>query len=99
MINLLDAIKSINPKAECATIDEDVDKIIWNPNTTPISKEDILAKKSELQADYDSKKYQRDRKVEYPSVEDYLDGIVKDDQTQIDKYIADCKAVKEKYPK
>ena len=43
MINLLDAIKSINPKAECATIDEDVDKIIWNPNTTPISNEDILA--------------------------------------------------------
>jgi len=28
-----------------------------------------------------------------------LDGIVKGDQAQIDKYIADCLAVKEKYPK
>jgi hypothetical protein len=30
---------------------------------------------------------------------DYLDGVVKGDQTQIDKYIADCQAVKAKYPK
>ena len=43
--------------------------------------------------------YQRDRKAEYPPMEDYLDGIVKGDQAQIDKYIADCLAVKEKYPK
>lgn len=35
----------------------------------------------------------------YPQVADYLDGIVKDDQNQIDKYINDCLAVKAKYPK
>lgn len=29
----------------------------------------------------------------------YLDGVVKGDQAQIDKYIADCLAVKAKYPK
>jgi len=28
-----------------------------------------------------------------------MDGIVKGDQAQIDKYIADCQAVKVKYPK
>jgi hypothetical protein len=39
------------------------------------------------------------RKAEYPPITDYLDGIVKGDQEQIDKYIADCLAVKEKYPK
>ena len=39
------------------------------------------------------------RKPEYPPMQDYLDGIVKGDQSQIDKYIADCLAVKEKYPK
>ena len=43
--------------------------------------------------------YQRDRKAEYPPIVDYLDGIVKGDQAQVDKYIADCLAVKEKYPK
>jgi len=39
------------------------------------------------------------RRAEYPPVADYLDGIVKGDQLQIDKYIADCLAVKAKYPK
>ena len=28
-----------------------------------------------------------------------IDGVVKNDQAQIDKYIADCRAVKAKYPK
>ena len=36
---------------------------------------------------------------EYPSIYDYIDGIVKEDQAQINKYIADCIAVKTKYPK
>jgi hypothetical protein len=39
------------------------------------------------------------RANEYPPMSDYLDGIVKQDQAQIDKYIADCLAVKAKYPK
>jgi signal transduction protein with GAF and PtsI domain len=39
------------------------------------------------------------RSNEYPNFKDYLDGIVKGDQAQIDKYIADCLAVKAKYPK
>ena len=43
--------------------------------------------------------YADKRKLEYPPMTDYLDGIVKGDQAQIDKYIADCLAVKEKYPK
>ena len=39
------------------------------------------------------------RQAEYPPITDYLDGIVKGDQAQIAKYIADCQAVKNKYPK
>jgi hypothetical protein len=42
-------------------------------------------------------KYKRAR--EYPDFKDYLDGIVKNDQTQIQAYIDACLAVKEKYPK
>ena len=34
------------------------------------------------------------RQAEYPDFKEYLDGIVKGDQAQIDKYIADCQAVK-----
>lgn len=39
------------------------------------------------------------RIAKYPSYAEYLDGIVKGDQAQIDKYIADCLAVKAMYPK
>lgn len=39
------------------------------------------------------------RAREYPPMSDYLDGIVKGDKAQVDKYIADCLAVKAKYPK
>lgn len=43
--------------------------------------------------------YQRQRAREYPPMADYLDGVVKGDQAQIDAYIAACLAVKAKYPK
>lgn len=43
--------------------------------------------------------YAQLRAFEYPPIADYLDGVVKGDQTQIDKYITDCLAVKAKYPK
>jgi len=43
--------------------------------------------------------YAQKRAAEYPPMTDYLDGVVKSDQTQIAKYIADCLAVKAKYPK
>lgn len=39
------------------------------------------------------------REQAYPPHTDYLDGIVKGDQAQVDKYIADCLAVKAQYPK
>ena len=39
------------------------------------------------------------RKSEYPAFEDYLDGVVKNDQQQIQDYIDKCLAVKAKYPK
>jgi len=43
--------------------------------------------------------YQRDRAAEYPSINDYVDGIVKGDQAQVQAYIDACLAVKAKYPK
>lgn len=52
-----------------------------------------------VQAYAESQAYISKRAAEYPPIADYLDGIVKGDQAQIDKYIADCQAVKAKYPK
>ena len=47
----------------------------------------------------DPEAYKYKRAAEYPPITDYLDGIVKGDQAQIDAYIAACQAVKTKYPK
>lgn len=47
----------------------------------------------------DPLEYQRLRAAEYPPMADYLDGIVKGDQAQVQAYIDACLAVKAKYPK
>jgi hypothetical protein len=54
---------------------------------------------SRVQALVDSQAYIAKRQAEYPPITDYLDGVVKGDQEQIDEYIAACLAVKAKYPK
>lgn len=47
----------------------------------------------------DTESYNILRAREYPPITDYIDGIVKNDQIQIDLYIAKCQAIKLKYPK
>tara|TARA_R110002167_G_scaffold130633_3_gene314219 strand:- start:76 stop:357 length:282 start_codon:yes stop_codon:yes gene_type:complete len=47
----------------------------------------------------DPEAYKYQRVAEYPPHADYLDGIVKGDDAQVQKYIDDCLAVKAKYPK
>jgi len=46
-----------------------------------------------------SEAYKAKRAAEYPSYTDYLDGIVKGDNAQVQAYIDACLAVKNKYPK
>jgi hypothetical protein len=99
MTTIIKSILSINPKAEVTINANDINQITWHNETTPIPANEILAKQQELIAEYNANQYQRDRSNEYPDFKEYLDGIVKGDQAQIDKYIADCLAVKAKYPK
>lgn len=47
----------------------------------------------------DPSAYKTQRQNEYPPITDYIDGVVKGDQSQIDSYIQACLAVKAKYPK
>lgn len=69
----------------------------------PLTNDEIasieLEKTSEEQKNFVATQYQRDRALEYPPIADYLDGIVKNDQAQIQAYINACLAVKTKYPK
>jgi hypothetical protein len=71
MIDVAKAIHKINPDASFIVKDNDVNEIEWHNGTTPISKEDIEAKLTELQAEYDANQYQRDRV--YPSIQEQLD--------------------------
>ena len=96
---IIEAILKINPTAQVSVSGNDINTITWENGTLPIPKELILAKVAELQAEYEANQYQRDRAKEYPDFKEYLDGIVKGNQAQIDKYIADCLAIKTKYPK
>lgn len=54
---------------------------------------------SALAPTVDPLEYQRLRAAEYPPMADYIDGIVKGDQAQVQAYIDACLAVKAKYPK
>jgi hypothetical protein len=47
----------------------------------------------------DPEAYKAKRASEYPPMTDYLDGIVKGDDAQVQAYIDACLAVKAKYPK
>jgi len=90
------AIHKINPNAQFTINADDINQITWLNGTTPISKSDIETKMVEVQADYDSKQYQRDREKEYPSIVDQLDDIY---HNGIDAWKATIKTTKDKYPK
>ena len=89
----LEAIRKINPDAECQVSEDKngnlVAPITWLNGTTPISEEDIQAKKDEFA-------YQQKRKNEYPTVEDQFDDIY---HNGIDGWKATIKVTKDKYPK
>jgi hypothetical protein len=51
---------------------------------------------AELQAEYDSKQYQRDRKPEYPTIEECVHAIL---DGELDDLQIKRQAVKDKYPK
>ena len=56
-------------------------------------------KQNKIKDNFNKLTYAQKRAMEYPDFKDYLDGIVKNDQDQIQAYIDACKTVKEKYPK
>lgn len=93
------AISSLYPDAQWVLTGDSYDGLEWKSEGPPPTEEELLVEVERLQSEYDALEYQRLRKAEYPDYADYLDGIVKGDQQQIDNYISSCLAVKEKYPK
>jgi|TARA_X000001388_G_scaffold56782_1_gene42028 hypothetical protein len=74
MTTIIKAILQLNSNAQVTVLDNDIDRIKWSDgNPTNITKEQILTKQTELQAEYDAKQYQRDREVAYPTIQEQLD--------------------------
>ena len=68
-----------------------------NPSDFGVTWDQIVAKQAELQADYDAKKYQRDRLAEYPSIQELVVALY--DEEDKASIIERRNAVKAKYPK
>ena len=88
------AIFALYPEAVKTKYKSDTEMYAWDKDENKI----------ELNLDainnwVDPEAYKDKRKEEYPPMADYLDGIVKGDDAQVQKYIDDCLAVKAKYPK
>ena len=95
---ILEAILKINPNAEAIVTDNDINTIVWENGTTPISKADIEAKMLELQADYDAEEWKRNRQTEYPSIDDCIHALLDGGDT-LTELQAKRTATKTKYPK
>ena len=106
--DLTDVIREIDPTAVVIIDDDDVDKIQWLDGTNPIDKATILAKKSEIDAEWNKNKYQRDRKEDFRQLgiateldllwHDIDDGKFGADAKTGGFYTA-IKSLKDKYPK
>ena len=99
MITLLKAIRAINPEAQFTYREEDINSIVWENGTTPISNDDIVAKQAELQSEYDAKQYQRDRAKAYPSLQDQMDMQYWDSVNGTNTWSDAIAQVKSDYPK
>jgi hypothetical protein len=94
MITKFEAIRSLEPTASFSEKDGVVtwiDKSVNQPTDAEIQTEI-----TRLQTEYDNNKYQRDRKLEYPSIEECVHAILDD---EVDALQIKRKAVKDKYPK
>lgn len=86
---LHEAIYKLNPSVVSIT-----DKTAFDANGNVVEY-DLAAAEALVAANA----YKQLRATEYPDFRDYLDGVVKGDQAQIQAYIDACNAVKAKYPK
>jgi hypothetical protein len=97
MIEIIDAIKSLKPNASWVLTGTSYSGLDWKDESqTKPTEAEVEAEVKRLQAEYDSKDYQRKRASEYPSVVDQLDLIY---HSGIDAWKAKIKETKDKYPK
>ena len=94
--NKVDALISLKPNADWSWTGTEYSGLDWLDSSTKPTEAELDAEVTKLQADYNSKEYQRKRAAEYPSIVDQLDDIY---HNGIDAWKATIKTTKDKYPK
>lgn len=95
----LEAIRALRPTSGFVIESCDYSTLIWKDDTTTVPTEiEIETKAVQLQEEYNSKNYARNRVLEYPSIGDQLDalfhaGVFPEDMA------ATIQSIKDKYPK
>ena len=97
---IIDAILKINPNAQVVVRGNDINtcEIEWHNETPEISRADIEAKMTELQAEYDAEEWKRNRQAEYPTHEECIHALLDGGDT-LTELQAKRTATKNKYPK
>lgn len=96
---LAEALQSLRPGVGYVIIGTNYSDTDWNGYDNIPTQQEVDNEINRFKTEYQSTEYQRLRANEYPNFIEYLDGIVKGDQTQIQAYIDACITIKEKYPK
>jgi len=99
-MNIRAAIHTLKAGALWTLETDNYDDLVWlDDKQSKPTKLEVEAKLAELEQEFLALEIKRQRSLEYPDFKEYLDGIVKGDQEQIQDYIDKCLAVKAKYPK
>ena len=104
MTDIATAILAIKADAQVSINAEDINQITWyDGNPTNITNEQILAKQSELQIDYDALDYSRKRKAEYPATKEFIEAYTEKEiggnSTKWDAYVINYNKVRTENPK
>jgi hypothetical protein len=100
MSDITRALRELRPSAVWTVDGNTYEGITWlDEHQTKPTKAEVDAHLAAQVMEYQQLEYQRKRVVEYPPITQYIDGVVKGDQAQIQAYIDTCMMVKRKYPK
>ena len=93
-----EALKALCPNAEMALTGDVVTFNKLNGDSEPTN-DQINAKLTELETEYDAKKYQRDRSIVYDSIQEQLDQLYWDKKNGTNKWVEAIDKVKSDNPK
>ena len=97
-MDLFKAILSIRPDSKYSMTGNEYKNLIWFAENEfpPPTEEEVLEEAQKLQQEYENNQYQRDRAIEYPSIQEQLDTLY---HQGYDGWKATIDEVKNKFPK